>query len=417
MRFETFSPKQLAALSWWCENSRYKNFDAVICDGAVRSGKTICLSLSFVFWSMKSYSDQNFALCGKTIKSLEHNVVIPLLAVLRKEGFACDYKSSKSLVVISYGNKQNRYYLFGGKDKGSAALIQGITLAGVFFDEVALMNRNFVEQALARCSVEGAKQWFNCNPEYPEHWFNCEWILKAKERNALYLHFVMQDNPSLSAKVLERYQKLYSGAFYKRYVLGEWSAVHGAVYPMFSVDDHVVDAIPKCERYVISCDYGIVNPASFGLWGKSGGKWYRIKEYYYDSKVCGLQKTDEEYAEEMDNLAGENKIDAVIIDPSASSFIECIKRRGKYNVVPAKNNVSHGIRLVGGKLKSGNMLIHKCCTDCIREFSLYRWNINAQCDVPVKKNDHAMDDMRYFAMYAFAENETVFFAGSVERKT
>ncbi|MCD8026472.1 MAG: phage terminase large subunit [Clostridiales bacterium] len=95
----------------------------------------------------------------------------------------------------------------------------------MLFDEVALMPRTFVEQALARCSVPGSKFWFNCNPEYPEHWFYTEWIKQAEEKNALYLHFTMDDNPSLEEDVKRRYESLYSGVFYERFVRGQVDGV------------------------------------------------------------------------------------------------------------------------------------------------------------------------------------------------
>lgn len=416
MRYEGFSPKQLTALSWWCGKSPHRYRDAVICDGAVRSGKTMCLSLSFVLWSMAAFQDKAFALCGKTVTSLRRNVVTPLLEHLADSGFACAWKVSQSYLDISHHGRKNRYYLFGGRDEGSAALIQGITLAGVLMDEVALMPRSFVEQALARCSVEGSKFWFNCNPEHPQHWFYTEWIQRAEEKNALYLHFRMEDNPSLSPRMLARYRKLYTGVFYQRYVEGRWVQAQGAVYPMFSEKSHVVADVPDCARHIISCDYGTVNPASFGLWGESGGRWYRLREYYHDSRSRGFQQTDEEYCDALEELAGDLPVEAVVVDPSAASFIQCLRRRGRYTVVPAKNNVVDGIRVVGAALKAGKLLFHKSCIDCIREFSLYRWDLNAPGDTPRKENDHAMDDMRYFAVRVLGGGERGFWAVSAARR-
>ena len=139
-----------------------------------------------------------------------------------------------------------------------------MTLGGVLLDEVALMPRSFVEQALARCSLEGSRFWFNCNPEHPQHWFHEEWVLKAKEKNCLYLHFTMRDNPSLTPAILKRYETLYSGAFYERFVEGKWVAAQGLVYPMFG--SHLVAEPPQdCGSYYLSCDYGTVNPFSCGL--------------------------------------------------------------------------------------------------------------------------------------------------------
>jgi PBSX family phage terminase large subunit len=275
-----------------------------------------------------------------------------------------------------------------------------------------------VEQALARCSVEGSKFWFSCNPGSPRHWFYTEWIEKRRERGALYLHFTMDDNPSLSPAVVSRDKRLYSGAFYQRYVLGKWVAAHGAVYPMFSPERHVVDMIPNSDRYIISCDYGTVNPASFGLWGhcEGDGAWYRIREYYHDSRREGIQRTDEEYCDALEGLAGELPIESVLVDPSAASFIQSLRRRGKFLVRPAKNDVAAGIRQVASALSEGRLKIHRSCGDCIREFGLYRWNLEAQSDMPVKEDDHAMDEVRYFVASALAEAESGFAALGVARK-
>ena len=395
--YNPFSEKQLKVLTWWCENSPYKDKDAIICDGAVRSGKTFCMSISFIAWSFSRYSNMSFAMCGKTIRSLKRNVIIPLMKSLTELGFSYQLKKSENILEVTYNGVMNRFYLFGGKDEMSASLIQGITLAGVFFDEVALMPRSFVEQSLARCSVEGSTFWFNCNPEYPGHWFYREWIKKREIKNALYLHFEMEDNPSLSKKMIARYESLYSGAFYERFVKGRWVAVTGAVYPFMDKDESFPD-VPNVEfeEYAVSCDYGTVNPASFGLWGRYENVWYRIEEYYFNSRKEGYQKTDEEHYLSLKSLVGCRKLRCITVDPSAASFIQVIKRHGEFSVVPAKNNVIDGIRRVSTALKNGEIKICSNCRDSIREFSLYRWDEKNGMDNPIKENDHAMDDIRYF---------------------
>ena len=415
MNFKTFSKKQLCSLGWWCQDSPYKDCDAIICDGAVRSGKTLCMSISFILWSLSAFNGRDFAICGKTVRGVRRNVVSPLLATLRELGFGVQEKLSANLIELEYGGVKNRYYLFGGRDESSAALIQGITLAGVLFDEVALMPRSFVEQAIARCSLNGSKFWFNCNPEHPGHWFYREWILKCKEKNALYLHFKMEDNPSLSKKMLERYKSLYSGAFYRRFVEGEWVAAQGAVYPFMT--DEMFCEVPWCEfeDYAVSVDYGTVNPASFGLWGFLGGVWYRIDEYYFDSRKEGFQRTDEEHYRELERLCDGKKISAVTVDPSAASFIEVIRRHGKFSVIPARNNVLDGIRQCAAALKEKRIVICRNCADSVREFSLYRWNENSTNDVPIKENDHAMDDIRYFVTTILNGGSGDFFAVAAER--
>lgn len=414
MKIKPFSKKQLLTLCWWCPGSKYEHKDAVICDGAVRSGKTFCMSLSFVLWSFFKFNKGTFAFCGKTQRSLRRNVVTPLISVLESLGFKCEEKVSMGILKITYKDRENIFYIFGGKDESSASLIQGITLSGVLFDEAALMPRSFVEQALARCSVEGSTFWFNCNPEHPQHWFYKEWIQKLKSKNALYIHFVMTDNPSLSKKMIKRYESLYSGAFYERFVLGKWTSVYGAVYPFMDSYDYC--DVPKDDfsDYAISCDYGTVNPASFGLWGNQNGTWYRIDEYYYDSRKVGRQKTDDEHYSALESLAGDRKISAVTVDPSAASFIELIKRNGRFNVIPAHNSVINGIRKVSSALKQGQIKICKNCVDSIREFSLYRWSEKNTEDAPIKENDHAMDDIRYFVT-TIMEEDTGFVAFATPR--
>lgn len=392
-----FSKKQRTVMSWWHKSSPHYRRDAIICDGAVRSGKTFCMSLSFVIWSFYENSGSDFALCGKTISSLRRNMITPVIPLLNSLGFVCEEKLSRNVLIVSYGGVKNRFYLFGGKDESSASLIQGMTLSGVLFDEVALMPRSFVEQALARCSVANSRFWFNCNPEHPEHWFYLEWIKKAKSKNALHLHFTMDDNPSLSERVKRRYENLYSGVFYERFVLGKWVAVFGAVYPFMS-DEKMYCDIPQggFDTYAVSCDYGTVNPTSMGLWGRQGGTWYRIDEYYFDSRAEGYQKTDEEHYQSLKELTCGKKISAVAVDPSAASFIEVIRRHGEFSVKPAQNNVVNGIRRVTQALKDGSVKICDACAASRREFALYKWDSSKREDVPVKKNDHAMDDIRYF---------------------
>ena len=415
MRIRAFSPKQRQVLRWWCRSSKWSGRDAIICDGAVRSGKTLCMGISFFCWAMARFDGAQFGLCGKTIGALRRNVLREVLPALEELGFACRELVSRNQVEVRFGGRRNVFWLFGGKDEGSAALIQGATLAGVLLDEVVLMPRAFVEQACARCSVEGAKLWFNCNPEGPQHWFYREWICRREERNAVYFRFFMQDNPGLSPQVLERYQRMYSGTFYRRFVLGEWAAAQGLVYDFFG-PELVREAPEGLEEYAVSCDYGTRNPASFGLWGRKGAVWYRVKEFYYDSRREGRQRTDAEYAGDLERLAGGREITAVVVDPSAASFLEELRRRG-WRVRPAENDVLSGIRLTADLLRSGRLVIGPACRDSLREFGLYCWDerVGGQ-DRVRKENDHAMDDIRYFAATVAGRTEgQPFAAGYVER--
>ncbi|MFI3140760.1 MAG: PBSX family phage terminase large subunit [Clostridia bacterium] len=411
-----FSQKQLATLTWWNEKSPYHSYDAIICDGAVRSGKTMCMSLSFVAWAFYEFDDTSFAICGKTIASLKRNVITTLMPVLGELGFDCKHKLSQNLIEISMMGKTNRFYLFGGRDESSASLIQGMTLGGVLLDEVALMPRSFVEQALARCSLSGSKFWFNCNPENPMHWFYENWIKKADEKNCLYLHFLMHDNPALTKKIIKRYTSLYSGAFYERFVLGRWVAVDGLIYPELANGKYISPPpVGVGSKYYISCDYGTVNPTSYGLWALFDDVWYRVDEYYYNSREVGRQKTDEEYYEALTEFANGLNIEAIIVDPSAASFMECIRRHKKFKVIAAKNDVVDGIHKVHEAFKQGKLIICPNCKSTIKEFSLYRWDTSSVKDTPKKEYDHAMDEMRYFVATVLAKQDSGFFAISMSR--
>jgi PBSX family phage terminase large subunit len=331
--------------------------------------------------------------------SLRRNVLHEILPKVTALGFHCEEKRSENLVIVRSGGRENRFYLFGGYDEGSAALIQGVTLAGVLFDEAALMPRSFVEQASARCSISGSKLWFNCNPEGPMHWFYREWILRAEERGALYLHFTMDDNPSLSPRIRARYEKAYSGTFYRRFILGEWTAAKGLIYDFFTPQEYCGRVPEKpWERVRISIDYGTVNPTSFGLWALKDGVWYRAREYYFDSRREGQQKTDAEYVADLKKFAAGETVEKVIVDPSAASFIEALRREG-FPVSKADNDVADGIRVTANLLKQRKIVICEGCESCLAEIAAYCWEDSGTGrDRPKKERDHAMDEMRYFAV-------------------
>lgn len=404
-KFTVFSQKQLKVLTWWMVGSPVAEMDGIICDGAIRSGKTVSMSLSFVIWSMTVFSGQNFAMCGKTIGAFRRNVLFWLKIILRGRGYQVRDMRADNLVVITKDNASNFYYLFGGRDERSQDLIQGMTLAGVFFDEVALMPESFVNQATGRCSVEGSKWWFNCNPAGPFHWFYVDWIQKAAAKRMLYLHFTMDDNLSLSEKIKARYRAMYSGVFYKRYILGLWVLAEGLIYDMFDQSKHVVgDRNPdgserKYREYFVSVDYGTQNPMVYLLWGNDGRAWYLIREYYYDGRSSAVQKTDLEYYQDLEKFIGDLPAQGVVVDPSAASFIVQIKRVGKWPARKAKNDVDEGIRTTATAMLTGQILICESCRHTIEELQTYSWDdkaIDKGREQPLKVNDHCADALRYF---------------------
>ena len=413
-KFSNFSLKQKMVLEWWCEGSPYADKDGIICDGSIRAGKTTAMAFSFIMWSMDTFCDENFAMCGKTINSLRRNVLKQLKRILISRGYTYTEHRSENYITITLGDVSNDYYLFGGKDEASQDLIQGITLAGIFFDEVALMPESFVNQAVGRCSVEGSKFWFNCNPDSPNHYFKKNWIDKLTEKNLIRIHFTMDDNPSLSEKTIKRYKSLFTGIFFDRFILGLWVMAEGLIFPNFK------QALGKCpfvlnektfhkmDDFCLSIDYGTLNAFACALWVKVGDIWWMWRRYYYSGRETGVQLTDAQYADKVCELVlplfeiqktkaemglcTPDKI-TTIIDPSAASFITELKLRKIFRTKHADNNVKDGIRHTNTAIYQGVIKVDEGIEEFSNEASSYVYD---EKENPVKENDHLMDATRYF---------------------
>lgn len=397
------SAKQGRVLTWWQPENRMSAHEIIIADGSVRSGKTLAMSTSFILWAMSDFSGCLFGMAGKTIGSFRKNVLRDLKKVLAGEGYAVRDRRADNLLEISKNGVANTFEIFGGKDEASQDLIQGRTLAGLLLDEATLMPRSFVDQAMARCSVDGSRIWMNCNPAGPFHWLKTDFIDSAGEKNLLHIHFDLDDNKTLSDRIKSRLRSLYTGLFYKRYILGLWVMAAGIIYDMFDRSRHVIDAGAMTFRhYIVSIDYGTNNPCTFGFYGYNFfAQIVLIKEYYYDSAKEGKQKTDGEYADDLEEFIKDCKVEKIYCDPSAASFIAELKRRG-LPVYQAENDVLEGIRLVAEKLTNDGFLIDRGCIKTIEEFESYSWDTKAQKrgeDKPIKEHDHAMDRNRY-ALYS-----------------
>lgn len=288
--FLPFSEKQRQLLYWYTEASPYQSCDILIADGAIRSGKTIACICSFLRWSMLLYRGENFILAGKSIGALKKNVVGPMQQILTAWGVPYRYLRSGVAYLEIAGNV---YYLYGANDESAQDSLQGLTAAGAYADEVALFPQNFVEQMIGRCSVDGAKIYMNCNPESPSHYVKTELIDKAREKNICHLHFAMEDNLSLSLKTLQKYRRMFTGVFYKRFILGEWAATDGLVYQQFADEKErfLLDAPPADIQYaVIGVDFGGSKSAhSFTLTGFTSGFQHVVvlDEYYHNNKKAG----------------------------------------------------------------------------------------------------------------------------------
>lgn len=388
-----YSDRQLDIMKKW-QRGELKRINLL--QGSVRSGKTWISIVLWVFWVASMPKDARFIMCGKTLSSLKRNVLDVICEMVGTYNF--NYSVSKKEAVL-FGRQ---VYLEGVSDNRSESKIRGMTLAGAYCDEVSLFNEEFFAMLLSRLSVKGAKLIATTNPDNPSHWLKKKYIDRCGELDMLVENFTIEDNIFLDSEYVESLKKEYTGVFYDRFILGKWVAAEGLVYPMFDENYHVTDTKPgtqKCggdELYYISIDYGTANPCSMGLWQIADGKAVRIGEYYYDSRKVMSQKTDEEYYAELVRLADGRVIQAVVVDPSAASFIETIRRHGQFSVKKADNDVLGGIRVVASLLNGGKIFFDRSCTDAIREFGLYSWDTNADKDKVIKEFDHAMDDIRYF---------------------
>ncbi|MFT8350045.1 PBSX family phage terminase large subunit [Clostridium saccharoperbutylacetonicum] len=400
-QFQPFSKKQRKILNWWVEDSPVKNKDGIIADGAIRSGKTVSMALSFVMWAMETFNGEKFAMCGKTVLSFRRNVWSVLKLMLISRGYKYKDHKTENYIEITRNDITNEFYVFGGKDEASQDLIQGITLAGIFFDEVALMPETFVNQGTGRCSVDDSKYWFNCNPNGPLHWFKTNWMDKVKDKNLLYLHFTMDDNLSLAEKIKQRYRNNYVGVFFKRYILGLWVMAEGAIFDMWDKFNEITEEeMPNISLRYISIDYGTTNPMVFlDIYDDGNTVWVK-REYYYDSKVEQAQKTDRQYADDLVEFVEDGPHPRyIILDPSAASFKAELRSRG-LKVKDADNEVSDGIRMTATMIGQNKIkMVKDKCKRSIGDITSYIWDEKAAQrgeEKPVKVADHGADALRYF---------------------
>ena len=388
------------------------DMDGIIADGAIRSGKTVAMVLSFVIWAMVTFSGENFIMAGKTVGSFRRNVLAPLKSMMISRGYDLEDLRSENLLTITRNGVTNYFYIFGGKDEASQDLVQGITAAGCYLDEVALMPESFVDQATGRLSVEGSKMWFNCNPRGPLHWFKLHWIDQRVKKRLLYLHFTMEDNLSLSAKVKDRYKRMYGGVFYLRYIKGLWAVAEGLIYTSFSDvniydDDSRPAALYSTSVRTIAVDYGTTNPCVFldirddgrDIWVDNEWRWDSRSEEAMRSGAPNM--TDAQYADKMTEFMGPAAADQcmIVVDPSAKSFITELRQRGFY-VKEGDNDVLDGIRDVSSLFYRQKLHIHRRCTGLIAELKSYVWDDKAAekgDEKPVKMQDHGPDALRYYS--------------------
>lgn len=377
-----------------------------VAEGAVRAGKTVDNVTAFAYLIDAGVPDRIHLATGSTSANAKLNIGecngLGLEYIFRGRSRWTKFKGNDALIIRSH----NRDYvvIFAGAGKAdSFKKIRGNSYGMWIATEINLHHEDTIKEAFNRQLAAKVRRIFwDLNPTSPGASIYTNYIDRYSERlgNAYnYAHFTIRDNITISPERLKEIESQYdvSSIWYRRDILGERCAPEGLVYRL--PDDAIVDEIPAPtygSEYYISIDYGTENPFSAGLWQVDGGNAVRIGEYYYSGRESRSPKTDEDYCDEVERLIGEHKIRQVIVDPSAASMITSLRKRG-FIVKQANNDVENGIRRVAVYLANGNIKIHRSCAASIKEFGLYRWDEKSSEDKVVKENDHAMDEIRYFA--------------------
>lgn len=358
--------------------------------GATRSGKTYLDFRWIIPMRIRERvgKDGLTVILGVTKSTIERNVLEPMRNLY---GDTLVGTISSDNTAWLFGEK---CYCLGAEKVSQVSKIRGSSIKYCYGDEVADWSEEVFELLKSRLDKEYSCFDGTFNPQYPGHWLK---QFLDSDADIFSQTYTIDDNPFLPESFKENLKKEYAGTvFYDRYILGQWVLAEGLIYKL--EDYNLVDTVPDRGEYYISCDYGTLNPFSAGLWCWDGKIATRIREYYYSGRDERSNKTDEEYYTELEKLAGDLHVKSVIVDPSAASFIEVIRRHKRFTVKKAVNDVLPGIMTTARYLQDGTIKIHLSCEDAIREFGLYRWDEESTEDRPIKENDHAMDDIRYFVM-------------------
>lgn len=362
--------------------------------GAVRSGKSfvdVVYSIPKRIRAVAGREGLNVIL-GVSKETIERNVLQPM-----REQY-----TDKLIGTINSRNVAKicgeDVYCLGAEKVSQLGKVQGMSIKYLYGDEIAKWNKEVFMMALSRLDKEYSCMDAACNPESPTHWL--KQFLDTKNTDKYIQKYQIFDNPFLPKKFIEDLCNEYDGTvYYPRYILGEWTKAEGLIYPMY--EDAVVSDLPDdFTDTALSIDYGTQNAFSAILWAQSGDVWYAVDEYYYSGRETGVQKTDDEYFEDLETFMSEHfderqrRIET-IIDPSAASFIAVLRKKGKYKVRPADNNVLDGIRETAVCMKRGKIKVYRNLKSWLNEVQGYTWE-EGDKEQPIKVNDHAMDATRYF---------------------
>ena len=399
------SEKQLQILAF-----PFTDFDALICDGAIRSGKTSFMTIGFIEDAMRRFNNQRFGICGKTVESAGKNIIQPFLSVrLMHERYQIQWHKTDKILSVAGNGRRNIFEVFGGKDESSFQLIQGRTLAGVLMDEVALQPKSFVEQALARCSVDGSRYWFNCNPESPAHWFYTDWVTKPEAHNALHIHFSLDDNPALSERIKDRYRRTYSGVFYDRYILGRWVTAEGAIYKLFTdhQDKFVIDDYPgQIRNAVIGVDFGGGTSAhAFCCTGFTMDRKIIVLDEYREKKALDPIRLADDFCAFVKRCQDRWIVADCWCDSAEQTLINGLRKAADLKRIPInignaqKREINDRIRATLLLMGSGRFFVNRACTHTIDALKTAVWDSKRQTeDVRLDNgttNIDSLDAMEY----------------------
>jgi PBSX family phage terminase large subunit len=373
-------------------------------EGSVSSGKTWISLVLWAFWVKEMPEDKLYMMCAKSLTTLKRNCLILLQELVGEDNFQFSISSKEGYLF------NRKILLEGANDARSESKIRGLTLQGAYCDELTQFPQDFFAMLLSRLRVPGAKLVATTNPDSPLHWLKTEYIDRQEELSFLDMSFLIDDNTTLPADYVENLKREYTGVFYERFIRGKWALAQGVVYSdIFETQRHVTEEeFEFSPVYYVSCDYGTQNATVFLLWHRiKDGRWLCEKEYYYSGRTQIKQKTDEQYCDDLQAFIGDIRIQGMIVDPSAASFIAALRKRG-ICVIQAKNDVLDGIRFTASLLNRNQIFFRPCCTNTIQEFGVYSWKPykpGMDTDEVIKENDHCMDAMRYFCYTVLAVNK------------
>lgn len=361
--------------------------------GAVRSGKSYCDVAYVILARLRAVKDEPGLNCilGVSRETIESNVLQPMREIYTSA--VVGQINSRNIAMIA----GVPVYCLGAEKISQVSKLQGKSIKYCYGDEVAKWSGEVFMMLKSRLDKAYSKFDGSCNPEGKMHWLKL--FLDDEQLDIYVQKYTIFDNPALPKSFVTNICHEYSGTvYYDRFILGEWVNAEGLVYPMFDETKHVTtQEFDFKPAYYVSCDYGTQNPTVFLLWHKiQDGRWLCEKEYYYSGRKEIKQKTDEEYCDDLIKFLDGIHISGIIVDPSAASFIAALRKRG-FVVIAAKNSVIDGIRFTSGLINRGLLLFRPCCKSTIQEFSVYSWDPDTEEDEVIKKDDHAMDAMRYFA--------------------